>query len=388
MILDTTAIKEHEAKDLALSDKTEIHLGGTVRARTATQTLEIIKPYIQKAGITRIANLTGLDCLEIPVYTCFRPQSNNLATSQGKGITDDLAMCSAYMEAIEHYYSETVSPELTTRMDEIAPAERVALSDLPPGMIHCEVKEKFIHHWTHCTSLLNDKPLFFPTDFFSFDLQKPCMENSFFRKTTTGLASGNTLVEATCHALYECIERHCQHEFQSKSFQEKIDRLIDVNTVQYTQARYLIDKLADHQVECAIFRMTNDLNIPTYHAIIADENPFRKLGHYSGTGTHLSPGIAICRALTEAVQSRLTYIAGSRDDMFPKDYKMKWRPLNLKGSNAFEAESAEANLGLDPQLKLLLERLSQFDYHPYRYEHTPTDCDISVVKVMIPGLTL
>lgn len=87
-------------------------LGGTIRARHPEETLRIIQPYIKKAGITRIASLTGLDNIGIPVYTCIRPNSKNLSTSQGKGITDSLAMCSAYMEAIEHYYSENVVPTI------------------------------------------------------------------------------------------------------------------------------------------------------------------------------------------------------------------------------------------------------------------------------------
>jgi ribosomal protein S12 methylthiotransferase accessory factor len=34
-----------------------------------------------------------------------------------------------------------------------------------------------------------------------------------------------------------------------------------------------------------------------------------------GSGCHPAPDVAVCRALTEAAQSRLTYIAGSRDDL-------------------------------------------------------------------------
>lgn len=34
-----------------------------------------------------------------------------------------------------------------------------------------------------------------------------------------------------------------------------------------------------------------------------------------GWGAHLDPGVAVSRAVTEAVQSRLTVIAGARDDL-------------------------------------------------------------------------
>jgi ribosomal protein S12 methylthiotransferase accessory factor len=41
----------------------------------------------------------------------------------------------------------------------------------------------------------------------------------------------------------------------------------------------------------------------------------------AGYGAHCVPEIALSRAITEAVQSRVTYISGSRDDTFPWDYR-------------------------------------------------------------------
>jgi YcaO-like protein with predicted kinase domain len=57
-------------------------------------------------------------------------------------------------------------------------------------------------------------------------------------------------------------------------------------------------------------------------AIMEDPNEpaWRTLGFYQGFGAHLVPEVAIARALTEAAQTRLTYIAGARDDFFPFDY--------------------------------------------------------------------
>src|SRR5438270_9944303 len=69
--------------------------------------------------------------------------------------------------------------------------------------------------------------------------------------------------------------------------------------------------------------MTTDIGVPAYAAVIMDRpdpDVWRRHGAYSGFGCHLSPGIALLRALTEAVQSRVTFISGSRDDMFRRDY--------------------------------------------------------------------
>lgn len=368
--------------------KETLDLGGTIRARTPAQTLETIQPYIKRAGISRIANLTYLDCIEIPVYTCIRPQSKNLSTSQGKGITDELAMCSAYMEAIEHHFSETTQVDTTGHYDELPTENQIDMESFSAGLIQCDTYKEHINKWTLCESLFDDAPKYFPTEYLSFDLSDPCLENSFFRKTTTGLASGNNLVEATCHAIYECIERNCSYDFSQMAHPEKLERILDNNTIDYPAVHELIDRLKENHIDCVIFNTTNALNVPTYHAIIADDNPFRKLGHYSGTGTHLHDGIAICRAITEAVQSRLTYIAGSRDDMFPKDYKINWQPLKLTGNKIFKPTHKHVNFTLDEQLTWLLNCLKEHDFHPYRYCHTDASEAISVVKILIPGLAV
>ena len=52
-------------------------------------------------GITRLAEVTGLDRIGIPVWMAIRPNSRTLAVSQGKGLTDAAAQASALMEAAE-----------------------------------------------------------------------------------------------------------------------------------------------------------------------------------------------------------------------------------------------------------------------------------------------
>ena len=63
-------------------------------------------------GITRVANITGLDRIGLPVALAFRPNSRNLAVSQGKGLTLDAAKASAVMETIEHFHAESIDGAL------------------------------------------------------------------------------------------------------------------------------------------------------------------------------------------------------------------------------------------------------------------------------------
>ena len=66
-------------------------------------------------GITRIANITGLDRLGIPVVMVCRPNSRSIAVSQGKGLTLDAAKASGLMESVETFHAESITRPLDSR---------------------------------------------------------------------------------------------------------------------------------------------------------------------------------------------------------------------------------------------------------------------------------
>ncbi|HEX9619908.1 MAG TPA: hypothetical protein VF989_07230, partial [Polyangiaceae bacterium] len=57
----------------------------------AEELLARLRPSMRVAGITRIANITGLDNVGIPVTLVHRPNSRSLSVSQGKGVSPLLA---------------------------------------------------------------------------------------------------------------------------------------------------------------------------------------------------------------------------------------------------------------------------------------------------------
>ena len=82
---------------------------GTHRSLAPAETLRRFEPKLPALGITRLADITGLDCVGLPVYVAIRPNSRNLSTSQGKGFDHDSAKASAMMESIESWHAERVS---------------------------------------------------------------------------------------------------------------------------------------------------------------------------------------------------------------------------------------------------------------------------------------
>src|SRR5438067_4400964 len=93
----------------ALNSGTKHFHSGTHRTIAPEETLRKIRPLTPVMGITRIANVTGLDCIGIPVVMVCRPNSRSIAVSQGKGTTLIAAKVSGLMESIEGYHAEHIT---------------------------------------------------------------------------------------------------------------------------------------------------------------------------------------------------------------------------------------------------------------------------------------
>ena len=63
-------------------------------------------------GITRLADVTGLDRIGVPVFQAIRPLSRSVSVSQGKGLDPDAARASALMEAVETWHAERIDRPL------------------------------------------------------------------------------------------------------------------------------------------------------------------------------------------------------------------------------------------------------------------------------------
>src|SRR3989441_10190745 len=98
------------AADGRVAGTSKLDLGGTIRHCSPQETLARVRSLFPMFGITRLANVTGLDRIGIPVWLCIRPNARCLSVSQGKGLDDDLARVSAVMESIELHHAEDVAP--------------------------------------------------------------------------------------------------------------------------------------------------------------------------------------------------------------------------------------------------------------------------------------
>ena len=80
----------------------------STRLIDADETVSRLRPHFPRLGIVRMAEVTGLDRIGIPVWMAVRPNSRTLAVSQGKGISAAHARASAVMEAAEIAVAEDI----------------------------------------------------------------------------------------------------------------------------------------------------------------------------------------------------------------------------------------------------------------------------------------
>ena len=79
---------------------------GTHRAVSPEETMRHVAQCAQLVGISRVAEITGLDRVGIPVMAAYRPDARSVAVSLGKGVTPAAAWVSAVMESMELWHAE------------------------------------------------------------------------------------------------------------------------------------------------------------------------------------------------------------------------------------------------------------------------------------------
>jgi ribosomal protein S12 methylthiotransferase accessory factor len=285
------------------------------------QTLARLRPHLGTMGITRVANVTGLDRIGIPVVMVSRPASRSVSVAQGKGVTLDAAKASGIMEAVETWHAERVSLPLRYG-SQAGLARDVALADtdrLPrPRSSRYAGDTKLL--WIEGTDLVTRETAWLPFEMVHTDYTEPTAPgHGCFASSSNGLASGNDPVEATCHALCEVIERDATSVWHGMAETARRRTMVGPGTIDDPLCRDAMDRIAAAGLDCAVFETTSDVGVASFRCVIVEGQG--QGGHIGiGDGCHLHRGIALLRALTEAVQTRMTYISGARDDMTPDEF--------------------------------------------------------------------
>jgi YcaO-like protein with predicted kinase domain len=383
----TTELWQRVVSDTAIAE----YRFGTHRAVPPAETLRRIRPLLRAAGITRLADVTGLDWIGIPVYQAIRPNSRTLSASQGKGLTRAQAQVSALMEALEVCHAEEiVQPSVCETVGQMRRSLRYDPSAL--DLLQRDVLgDDLPVEWLPATDLSTGAPTWVPRQLCDLDLcvrDRVCIP--VFRTSSNGLCSGNTIVEALIHGLCEVVERDSLRRYAQARFEPA--RSVISDTVTSRLGQRLLDQFVRAGMALQIVDMSGPTGLPCFEVFV--DHPDGPL-LTEGSGCHPSRSTALIRALTEAAQSRLTYIAGNRDDIPRQIYRpptraagsWTFRPTMSVAERCFDVAPTVHAAGFGALLQDIVGRVRTLTgMSPVAVDLSRPEFGLPVLFVVAPGL--
>lgn len=376
--------------------------GGTDRAVSPVETLKRIRPLLAEFGITRVAHVTGLDGIGLPVVTVCRPNSRSVSVAQGKGLTREAAEASGIMEAIECYHAEHASlPLLLGSARELAVSQPLIRVDRLPrhGLSPFTLDSRLL--WTPAVLLHTGSRVLVPYELVHLDFRVPLPSGSgAFIMSSNGLASGNHIQEAVSHGICELIERDANALFDaSGGVARRDERRVELSTIDDADCQSVLERFRRADVEIAVWETTSDIRVPCYFATAVDTTPhrFRRMPPMTGSGCHPRRHIALLRALTEAAQGRLTVVSAAREGIRGSAYdnqastvasdRMRQELARSAGVRSFHEAPDCNNETFDADVEYELRALAEVGLTDVAVVNLSQQrFGIAVVRVIVPGL--
>lgn len=403
---------------------------GTSRIQPVEETLKKVNPLVKQIGITRVADITDMDRLRIPNYSAVLPGTEDyIWVYSGKGPTKNHAKASVIMESIERFSSLPANYEgkiLTGKYKELSKSYDVLKYDEVIEPLSFQLTDEMNMDYCIGYDLINQRDILVPSSLaiFRYAPNPPSINPySFFH--TNGLASGNVMEEAICHALCEVIERDAVSiaEFSSSAFQYHLlktiengflnkgirirslesKNFIDDNTVysdidldvlDYPPVKKIVREFNKCQISLKVKDITTEIGIPTFIASSVEwvNHDYGYL--VEGHGTHPDSRIALMRAITEVSQSRAANIQGSRDDLRKMKYdpqnsdeNKSWQFMASPKKKAFAEVNSFYNDDILDDIKLILGNLKNKGFkNAIVVNLTNSRLQVPVVRIIVPGL--
>jgi ribosomal protein S12 methylthiotransferase accessory factor len=304
------------------------------------------------------------------------------------------------MESIETYHAETITlPLRYCSYEDLRYTSAVVDVGRLPGLSTSPFHPNFRLLWCEGRDLLNNASVFVPYELVHTDYTWPQHAGSgCFPATSNGLASGNHLLEAISHGVCEVVERDSTSLWWLREEEWRGAHRLDLGSVDDAGCLQVLEKFHRAGLEVVAWETTSDVGIASFLCAIfsREDDPLRPLPPAAGSGCHPARAIALLRALTEAAQTRLTQIAGARDDVSRETYSRRHyahaleqlrsslgrpQPRRLADAPDFQSETIDADVEWE------LERLRGVGMQQVVVvDLTKEFFQVPVVRVIIPGL--
>jgi ribosomal protein S12 methylthiotransferase accessory factor YcaO len=383
---------------------------GVERTVRPSVTIKRARRVMEAVGVTKVAEVTDLDRVGIPNFMTVRPHdaADGISYYNDKGTTRADAHAGALMEAIERHAGESYDGPMV-------PSSTYNLrGDYPfvdPLEVHAplvaDYSEDLLLEWAPGFDLLNRQSVLVPLNCVVAPYQPVAGEQLFFT-STNGLASGNTRLEALCHGLCEVVERDAMAVALARSAIRPVVRSIlaemgfsgeaavdsgvpDISLKGLPRkAAALVRKLQQAGLGIRLRNLTSGTGIPTISCTLVDpQAPPTALNAHSGCGTHPDARIALTRALTEAAQTRVTFIQGGREDLADMAPNRGASPAaelpTGERTIAFDEIASHEHPSINEDVEFMLERLRQSGFgQVVVVDLTKDTIGIPVVRVVVP----
>jgi ribosomal protein S12 methylthiotransferase accessory factor len=392
---------------------------GTQRVLHPAETLERVWPIARSLGVTRLADITGLDRVGIPTYGAIIPRSQDgISVANGKGLTAIEAKVGAVMEAIERQTAcQKRLPMIEGSFQDLSRTRSVLDPRKCRSALRPDYDERQEYVWVRGEDLLGGGEILVPAQVAGFAWHDLPVGPFVRCAPSNGLSSGNVREEAICQGLCELIERDAwtMADIGGHLLPSVRARVVFPN-VPYTGPDdfeiFLTMEPLDDLASC-LFRkanlhpilhdITSDIGIATIIAAVVDDSiPGFPMVH-CGAGTHPDSRVAVRRALTEAAQSRCVDIQGVREDIVAAgsttgDLDLHCRRVTRIHHNSWLLGKSQRQQRLDDVPSALHDDVQEdLEYVLVKLESrgisevivvdfTPSEVPYSVVRVIVPEL--
>ena len=344
-------------------------------------------------GVTRLGDITHLDCLGVPVFQAVRPWSRALSVHQGKGLTPPEAELGALMEAVESAHAEAFDGELRwAAWADLPVHERAPRLDDFARRRGAAPADDEVLAWTPARKILDGGVLWAPFDAVSLDFSRRV--DSRLSQTSNGQAAHFEREAATVSALLELIERDAVAAWFDGSPTSRSRTIVARGSIPYGWWQELQATIDGAGLRLTLHELPAVGGYPTFLTELKGA-PGEARGPivFYGSACALSAERALKGSVLEAVQSRVTEIAGARDDIL---YRAPGRDVGMglawpapPGMPLRRWADILARIqGRDPSGAVdIARRLADAGYPQVAViELSGPGADVVVIKAFVPGL--
>lgn len=331
-----------------------------------------LQPHLAGFGITRIADITGLDRLGYPVAQAIRPMARSNAVTQGKADTPVAAALGAALECLEMAAGEDVD-----HLPETACPEPGLWAPMAPGAVWPTDETAFVAAW----DLTRDRAAAVPRDLLSTDFARgAAAERAPVLRVSVGLGAGATLAAALMHGLLETLEADARNRAAASGR----ERRIALDTGDAT-AGALLGRIARAGLRVAVSQLADDPVVVMKASVMEPPErgglPLPAVGY----AARREAGAAIHAAVAEAVQARLAVISGAREDITRRFYAHSFTrdELAAEWDRHGPCRGSAIRSAPETDLRALCGRVGPVFAVPLCWR---PDLPLAIARVLAPGL--